>query len=104
MKPALDDGRANERSALAWQRTALSMMAASALVTRLTFERLGWVSLLSAMALPLSAWVMLESRLRYSHDAGIRLRRRSRDGRAPAALALATAAMAATELVALLVR
>jgi uncharacterized membrane protein YidH (DUF202 family) len=104
MRLALDDGRGNERSALAWQRTALSVMTVSALMTRLTFESLGWVALLNAIALPLSVSVLLESRLRYSHDAGIRLRRRSRDGRAPAALALATAAMAATELVALLVR
>jgi uncharacterized membrane protein YidH (DUF202 family) len=104
MKSALDDGRANERTALAWQRTALSLAAASALLSRLTFERAGWVALLSAVALPLSLSVLLESRLRYSHDAVIRTHRRPRDGRAPAALALATVALAASELAALLVR
>jgi uncharacterized membrane protein YidH (DUF202 family) len=104
MRSGLDDGRGYERTALAWQRMALSLAAASAVLARLTFERAGWVALLSAAALPLSLLVLLESRLRYSHDAGIRMHRRSRDGRAPAALALATVAMAASELVALLVR
>jgi hypothetical protein len=42
--------------------------------------------------------------LRYSHDAVIRTHSRPRDGRAPAALALATVALAASELAALLVR
>jgi uncharacterized membrane protein YidH (DUF202 family) len=104
VRPALDDGRANERTALAWQRTALSLAAASALLSRLTFDRLGLMALLSVFALPLSVWVLLESRWRYSHDAGVQLRLRSRDGRAPAALTVATAVTAATELAALLVR
>jgi hypothetical protein len=104
VRPALDDGRANERTALAWQRTALSLAAASALLARLTFDRLGLMALLSIVALPLSVWVFLESRQRYSRDAGVRPGTRSRDGRAPAALTLATAVTAATELAALLVR
>jgi uncharacterized membrane protein YidH (DUF202 family) len=99
-----DDGFANERTALAWQRTALSLAAASAVLSRLAFERLSWAALLSAVALPLSLWVLLESRLRYSHDAGGLLRKRCRDGRAPAALTMATVAVAVTELAALLVR
>ena len=104
MTRALDDAAGNERTALAWQRTALSLAAASALLSRLTFDRLGLTALLSILALPLSLWVLVESRRRYSHDAGVPVRRRSRDGRAPAALALATAATVATELVALRVR
>lgn len=103
MDAALDDGRGNERTALAWQRTALSLTAASALMSRLAFERLGWVALLNAIALPLSVSVLLESRLRYSHGAGIRPRRRPPDGRAPAALAFASVATAATALVAMFV-
>ena len=103
MDPLFDLGRGNERTALAWQRTALSLTAASALMSRLAFERLGWVALLSAITVPLSVSVMLESRLRHGHGAGIRPRRRPPDGRAPAALAFATTATAATAFLAMLV-
>lgn len=100
-----DPGQANERTALAWQRTALSLVAGSALLTRLTFERLGPLALVSVgVALPLSLWVFLESRGRYAHDAGLRRRTRSRGGRAPTALMVATVAIAATELAAVLAR
>jgi uncharacterized membrane protein YidH (DUF202 family) len=105
MRPVLEDGRGNERTALAWQRTALSLVAASALLSRLTFGRLGSLALLSVVvALPLALWILLEGRWRYAHDAGVRLRARSRGGRAPTAMVVATAAIAATELAALLVR
>lgn len=97
-----DPGFANERTALAWQRTALALMVGSAVLTRLTFDRLGAVALLSVgMALPLSLWVFLESRARYAHGAGMRLRPRSRGGRSSAALMLATTVVALTELAAL---
>ncbi|SEK70537.1 protein of unknown function [Blastococcus sp. DSM 46786] len=93
-----DPGRANERTALAWQRTALALIAASALLTRFTADALGLVSLASmGAAMPLAAWVFLESRARYAHDAGMRRRSRSRDGLAPLALTLATAVLALTE-------
>jgi uncharacterized membrane protein YidH (DUF202 family) len=95
---------ANERTALAWQRTALSLAVASALLARLTFDRLGLVALLSIVGLPLTLWVLLESRWRYSRETAGRAGMSSRDGRAPAALALATALITATELIALVVR
>ncbi len=99
-----DPGVGNERTALAWQRTALALMAGSAILARLTFDRLGALALLSVVvALPLSLWVLLESRRRYAHDAGTRLRPRLRGGRAPAALTIATAIIAITELAALIV-
>ena len=96
------DGVQNERTALAWQRTALSLMAGSVLLTRLTFDRLGAFALASVLvALPLSLWVLLESRGRYRHDAGLRRRSRSRGGRAPAILTVAISVLALTELAAL---
>lgn len=102
---ALDPGRGNERTALAWQRTALALIAASALLTRLTADSLGLASLASVAAVtPLAAWVFLESRARYAHDAGTRSRSRARDGRAPLALALATAVIALTEVTAVWLR
>lgn len=98
-----DAGDQNERTALAWQRTALSLMAGSAVLSRLTYDRLGLFSLLSlVLALPLCLWVFVESRARYRHDAGIRLRPRSRGGRAPTVLATAIVSMALTELAAII--
>lgn len=100
-----DPGVGNERTALAWQRTALSLVAGSAILARLTVDRLGTFALASVLiALPLSLWVLVESRSRYAHDAGIRTRSRPRGGRAPAALAIGTVVLAVTELAALLSR
>lgn len=97
------EGAQNERTALAWQRTALSLLAGSAAVSRLTVDRLGPLALLCVVvALPAAGWVFLESRGRYRHDADIKPRDRPRGGRAPAALTLVTVAIAVTELAALL--
>jgi uncharacterized membrane protein YidH (DUF202 family) len=98
-----DPGVYNERTALAWQRTALALLAGSAVVARLTLDRIGVLALVSlALTMPLALWVMAESRGRYAHDAGVRRRARSRSGRAPAALAVGTALVGCTELAALL--
>jgi len=92
----------NERTALAWQRTALALLAGSAIVARLTVDRIGALAVLSlAVVLPLAVWVMAESRGRYAHDAGVRQRQRPRGGRAPLVLAVATMLIALTELAAL---
>lgn len=100
-----DPGVGNERTALAWQRTALSLVAGSAILTRLTIDRLGLFALASVIAaVPLGLWVFLESRGRYAHDAGVRLRLRPRSGRAAAALAFCTVVLALTELAALISR
>lgn len=102
--PTADLGAQNERTALAWQRTALSLVAGSAGLSRLTFDRLGPVALVSVVvAVPLSMWVFWESRGRYRHDAGLRIRPRSRSARSSAALAIAIVAMALIELAALVV-
>jgi uncharacterized membrane protein YidH (DUF202 family) len=93
----------NERTALAWQRTALALMAASAVVARLTLDRIGVLAVASVLVtVPLAAWVMVESRGRYAHTAGVRQRSRSRGGRAPTVLAVVTLLVALTELLALL--
>ena len=93
---------ANERTFLAWIRTALALLAGSAIVARLTVDRIGALAVLSlAVVLPLATWVMVESRGRYAHDAGVRQRPRPRGGRAPFVLAAATMLIALTELAAL---
>jgi hypothetical protein len=96
-----DPGAANERTALAWQRTALSVMAGSAALAKLTADRLGVAAMLSVVVgVPLGLWVMFESRARYRKSAGIATPRR-RGGRAATALAVATFAVCLTELLAL---
>lgn len=102
-RAAGDPGTANARTALAWQRTALSLVGAAAVLARLTWSTLGAVALVPlAAALVLSLWVFAESRGRYAHDAGTRSRQRPRGGRAPTAIAVAAVLIAATELAALL--
>jgi uncharacterized membrane protein YidH (DUF202 family) len=99
----LDHGAQNERTALAWQRTALSLMLASAVVLRLTVDELAASALVGAgIAFPLALWVFIESRDRYRHHAGLRRRSRGRGGRAGAALTSAMVVLGALELVAIL--
>lgn len=89
-----DPGLANERTTLAWQRTALAIAAGAAVMARLTFADLGTPALLTlGAAFLLSGWVLLESRLRP--------RRSTRSGRAAAWLAIAVVLMALVELAAL---
>ncbi len=103
MAPA-DPGAANERTALAWQRTALSVVAGSALLAKVYAGRIGAVAMLGVVVgVPLAMWVMLESRARYRRDPGSSPRRRPRGGRSATALAVATAAVGLTVLVALVV-
>jgi uncharacterized membrane protein YidH (DUF202 family) len=98
-----DAGAGNERTALAWQRTALALLAGAALLTRLTLDRLGWFALASVLvAGPLAGWVFVESRLRYAHTAQVRSRAGPRGGRAPFVLMLATVVIATVEIAALL--
>lgn len=69
---ARDPGVQNERTALAWQRTALSMMAASIAATRLAYGAVGPLALADLLvALPLSAAVLWVSRVRYRKRAGL---------------------------------
>jgi len=92
----------NERTALAWQRTALSLLAGAAVVARLAFDDLGLLAVLGFLVvLPLVVWVMWESQGRYHQHAGARPRARPRGGRAPAALAVVAVVVALTELAAL---
>lgn len=96
-----DPGVANERTSLAWQRTALSTVAGAAIMVRLVREGLSSVALpLLGAALVLSAVVLLGEHLRYrAHHAARRVA--LGPGVAGAALAIALALVALTELIAL---
>ena len=92
-------GVQNERTALAWQRTALSVLLGGAVLVRLNHDGLGLFGVLSAvLSVPLAAWIFVESRARYRHDACIRARPRSRGGRAPLMLSAAVAILGVMEL------
>lgn len=100
---AADPGTPNARTELAWQRTALSLVGGAAVITRLTFARLGTLALVALLvALPLSLWVLVQSRLRYRRASAPASPSRSRDGVPAAALTLGTVTVAAVELAALL--
>ena len=102
-QPAEDPGLSNERTALAWQRTALATTAGAAIMARLTFGELGVPALITlGAALALSGWILVESRARYHHHTGGRERALERGGFAALVLAVAVVLMALTELVALL--
>jgi uncharacterized membrane protein YidH (DUF202 family) len=98
------DGASNERTALAWQRTALALVAGSAVTARLTFGRVGAVALVGlSLALALGGWVLRESRLRYGQQAGVVERSRPRGGMSAAALTGGIVVMSLVELAALVV-
>ncbi len=100
---AADPGISNERTALAWQRTALSLVAGSAIIARLGVEDAGLVIVvLLAVAAALGLWVFVESSARYRHSHGARRRPRGRGGRAAFTLMAATALIAVGELIVLL--
>lgn len=102
MTYAPDAGVYNERTALAWQRTALALLAGAAIVARLTLDRLGWSSAVSvAAAIPVAGWVMWTSRRRYDAHNGARSQQWGRSGRSAAGLAGVTALIALTELAAI---
>jgi uncharacterized membrane protein YidH (DUF202 family) len=99
----VDPGASNERTALAWQRTALSLAAGCIAMARLTWSALGAITLVPLVgAGVLAVWVFVESRRRYAHDAGTRSRGRARSGRAPFALVGSSILVAVCEIAALL--
>ncbi|WP_245644518.1 DUF202 domain-containing protein [Nocardioides jensenii] len=94
-----DTGISNERTALAWQRTALSLVAGAAVVARLGVDKAGPVLVvLVGLAAVLGLWIFVESSGRYRHSAGSSVRVRGRGGRAALALTVATVLIGAGEL------
>lgn len=97
---AAPGGAQPERTALAWQRTALATAAGAAIIARHTGDTLGPASLVILLAtLGLAGAAFVLGRRRYTLTPGETTRRR--DGRAPVVLTLAVTTMALTELIAL---
>ncbi|MGH3413277.1 MAG: DUF202 domain-containing protein [Marmoricola sp.] len=94
-----------ERTALAWQRTALSLVAGAAALSRLTYHWLGMWSLACLLvALPFGVWVIARSRPGDGPEASTRRPRLRHDGIAGACLVAMTVVLGTTELVALTLR
>lgn len=91
-----DRGAQNERTSLAWSRTALSVVVTAAIVSRLAVESIGPIALLAVVAaVPVSVWLVLGSRRRYRRrmDWTERAPLRIRDGRFELAVAGVTVLM-----------
>jgi putative membrane protein len=83
---------APQRTQLAWQRTALSLVVAALVLLRLTMDTLGPVALATCgIAVSTAVWAALESRQE----------RRPQRSRPAALLTCSVVALAATELAAL---
>lgn len=99
---AAPHGAQAERTALSWQRTALSTAAGAAIIARHSGGTLGPAAVVILLAtLVLAALAFVLGRRRYATDPAEPSRRR--DGRAPFVLALATLLIALTELLALVI-
>jgi uncharacterized membrane protein YidH (DUF202 family) len=98
-----DRGRANERTALAWQRTALSLLGAALILARLTYDRIGPFALIFlAIAVPATVWVVLVGRQRYVAQSMSTASVSPRGGRSAVVVSALTVLLAATETAAML--
>lgn len=96
MRQQAPPGVQNERTAFAWQRTALSLAVATVALTRLAFERIGYAGLVCLVAAPLVLFVLLESRVRYRHRNGEKLSSHDHDGTGALLLAIAVLVLCVT--------
>lgn len=93
------------RTVMSWQRTALALIGAAAVMARLTWDELGPAALLVlAASMGLAIWVLIEGFFRYhsTHSSPGNMRATA-GGRAPMALALSVSLMALVQLVAVVV-
>lgn len=91
-------GLQHERTALAWQRTALSLGVGAMALTRLAYPRVGAAGLICLLAVPLTAFVLRRSSKRYHHRGGSDAGHLAADGVAGMALVLAVLVMCLTGL------
>ncbi|MGH8775483.1 MAG: DUF202 domain-containing protein [Jiangellaceae bacterium] len=93
------DGLSGERTALAWVRTALALLAAVLLAGRLAADRLGVVAAAFVLlAVPMAAVVLAGARRRYRAAHAAPAPTSGRDGRLPASVAVLVVVLALAEL------
>lgn len=100
MEQTFDSGAQNERTSLAWTRTALALLVGVVLATRLAAEPMGAVAVaFGAVVAPVAGVILVMARRRYKrahvalhHEASLP------DGRLPAMVAVVTALLAVLEV------
>lgn len=102
--PLWDPGVQNERTALAWQRTALALLAGALLTARIAATDSPAVGLaLAVVALAVAPGLLLAARYRYARCArALHATRPVGDGRLPATAAALAIGLGLTELLHLL--
>lgn len=101
----VDPGLQNERTELAWQRTALSLLTGSLILFRLTVETVSTPAVcLLLITVPVTCWVLARSRVRYHGHRVAETPPSDRDGSAAAGLTAVLVAMSLTELLSLAAR
>lgn len=96
----IDPGAQNERTSLAWTRTALALLVGVILVSRITVEDLGITAVVFGIAVaPLAILVVLLAGRRYraAHSA-LQTRRALPDGRLPALVTAVVLLLAILEM------
>lgn len=95
-----DDGAQNERTALAWTRTALALLVGVVLATRLAAEPLGVVAVVFGVVvapIPVAILALARRRYRRSHEA-LHAERALPDGKLPALVAVVALLLALLEV------
>lgn len=95
-----DHGAQNERTALAWTRTALALLVGVVLATRLAAEPLGPAAVVFGLLVaPVALLILVLARRRYrlSHEA-LHAERVLPDGKLPALVALVALLLAVLEI------
>lgn len=95
-----DHGAQNERTALAWTRTALALLVGVVLATRLAAEPLGTAAVVFGLVVaPVAAAILLLARRRYQRsNEALHAERVLPDGRLPGLVALVTLLLAVLEI------
>ncbi|TDD66099.1 DUF202 domain-containing protein [Jiangella aurantiaca] len=95
-----DHGAQNERTALAWTRTALALLVGVVLASRLAAEPLGPAAMVFGLAVaPVALLILVLARRRYRRsNEALHADRALPDGKLPALVALVTLLLAALEI------
>lgn len=103
MSDGAQGGGQGERTALAWNRTALAILGVAAAITRVTFERFGVPSLAClGLTLPLALWIFWTTSTRFRQPRTLKVAVSQPHGAVNASLAAMIVILGLAEVTALL--